>query len=128
MASLSSNSRMAIIPQKKAYELNMCYPLQQFIKQTYTSNLDDYLKSVESLNQLRTEALFKSNRQDKLNKLTRYYDQLTAIESKLPISENQIRIPFKWQDAFDKGSLFGRSNLSNTSNSKHTILSYLSVN
>lgn len=91
----------------------MTYPLQQFIKQTYTANLDDYFKSAESLNQLRNEALFKSSRQEKLNKLMRYYDQLTAIEGKLPISENQIRIPFKWQDAFDKGSLFGRSNLSN---------------
>jgi programmed cell death 6-interacting protein len=42
----------------------------------------------------------------------RYYDQLTAIESKLPISENQIRLAFKWQDAFDRGSIFGRSTLS----------------
>ena len=37
---------------------------------------------------------------------------MTAIDTKLPISENQIRLPFKWQDAFDKGSLFGRSTLS----------------
>ncbi|CAF0778295.1 unnamed protein product [Brachionus calyciflorus] len=111
MASLSPNYRMAIVPQKKTYEINMAYPLQQFIKQTYTSNLDDYLRSAESLNQLRTEALLKSNRQEKLSKLMRYYDQMTAIESKLPISENQIRISFKWQDAFDKGSLFGRSSL-----------------
>ena len=62
---------MVVIPAKKAYELNMCYPLQQFIKQMYTSNLDDYMRSVESLNQLRNEALFKSNRQEKLNKLMR---------------------------------------------------------
>ena len=112
MASLSSNTRMAIVPQKKAYETNMTYPLQQFIKQTYTVNLDDYLRSADSINQLRNEALFKATRQEKLSKLMRYYDQLQAIESKLPISENQIRIQFKWQDAFDKGSLFGRSTLS----------------
>lgn len=111
MVTISTNHRMVIIPHKKAYELNICYPLQQFIKQTYTSNLDDYLRSVDSLNQLRVDALFKSSRQEKLNKLMRYYDQLTAIESKLPISENQIRLAFKWQDAFDRGSLFGRSTL-----------------
>eukprot|EP00106_Octopus_bimaculoides_P008985 XP_014776427.1 PREDICTED: programmed cell death 6-interacting protein-like [Octopus bimaculoides] len=42
----------------------------------------------------------------------RYYDQLVAIENKLPISENQIRILFKWKDAFDKESFFsGRRTL-----------------
>lgn len=67
----SANLRMIIIPFKKAYELDICYPLQQFIKQTYTSNLDDYSRSVDLLNQLRSEALFKSSRQEKLNKLMR---------------------------------------------------------
>lgn len=71
MANLSANYKMVVIPQKKAYEINICYPLQQFIKQTYNTNLDDYLKSVDALNQLRNEALFKSTRQDKLNKLMR---------------------------------------------------------
>lgn len=104
-------SKMIVVPAKKPFELNICYPLKQFIQQTYTTNLDDYLKSVDSLNSLRNDALFKSNRQERLNKLMRYYDQLTAIEAKLPISENQIRLPFKWQDAFDKGSLFGRGSL-----------------
>lgn len=102
---------MIVVPAKKAYELNICHPLKQFIQQTYSTNLDDYLKSVDALNQLRNEALFKSNRQERLNKLLRYFDQLTAIESKLPISESQIRLPFKWQDAFNGGSLFGRGTL-----------------
>jgi programmed cell death 6-interacting protein len=113
MASVSVNNKMVIVPLKKATDVNMVYPIQQFIKQTYTSNLEDYMKSTDALNQLRSDALFKSNRQDKLDKLMRYYDQLTAIEGKLPISESQIRIQFKWHDAFDKGSLFGRSALSN---------------
>lgn len=102
---------MIVVPAKKAHELNICYPLKQFIQQTYTTNLDDYLKSVDALNTLRNDALFRANRQERLGKLMRYYDQLTAIEAKLPISENQIRLPFKWQDAFDKGSLFGRGSL-----------------
>jgi programmed cell death 6-interacting protein len=112
MATVSVNNKMVIVPLKKAFEINMVYPLQQFIKQTYTSNLEDYLKSADALNQLRSDALFKSSRQDKLTKLMRYYDQLTAVEGKLPISESQIRVQFKWNDAFDKGSLFGRSALS----------------
>ena len=115
MYSVSTNSRMIIVPHKKAYELNICHPLQQFIKQFYNSNLDDYYKSADNLNQLRHEALFKTARQEKLNKLMRYYDQLTAIEEKLPISENQIQLSFKWTDAFDKGSIFGYSTLSKSS-------------
>lgn len=47
---------------------------------------------------------------------SRYYDQLHAIEYKLPITENQIRIYFKWQDAFiSGGSLFGSKQKTNGS-------------
>lgn len=36
----------------------------------------------------------------------RYYDQLVAIENKVPITATQNPVSFKWKDAFDKGSLF----------------------
>jgi len=46
----------------------------------------------------------------------RYYDQIHAIEYKLPITENQIRIYFKWQDALvGGGSLFGSKQKTNGS-------------
>lgn len=68
--------------------------------------------------------------------LSRYYDQLCAVEPKFPFSENQVSdrtahlgytysrteelehnaslfpqlcLTFTWKDAFDKGSLFGGS-------------------
>jgi hypothetical protein len=75
MASASSISgvgtKMIVVPQKKPSELNMTDPLKKFIQQTYTTNLEDYLKSVEALNQLRNEALFRATRQEKLSKLMR---------------------------------------------------------
>lgn len=40
-----------------------------------------------------------------LNHRFRYFDQLSALESKIPIHEFQV--PFKYKDAFDKGSIFG---------------------
>ncbi|KAH8023950.1 hypothetical protein HPB51_020213 [Rhipicephalus microplus] len=39
-----------------------------------------------------------------LDIMFRYYDQLTSLESKVP--PNDIQIPFKWKDAFDKGGFF----------------------
>lgn len=42
-----------------------------------------------------------------LELIQRYYDQLCSMESKLPISEEQIRIKFSWQEAFGKGGFFG---------------------
>ena len=41
----------------------------------------------------------------------RYYDEVCALESKIPVHEFQV--PFKYKDAFDLGTIFGgRASLS----------------
>lgn len=104
-------ARMLVVPYKKPSDVNLADPVKKFISQTYTTNLDDYMKSADSLQALRNEALFKTSGKEKLNKMLRYHDQLVAIEAKIPINEVQVRVPFKWTDAFEKG-LFGRGSLS----------------
>ncbi|KHJ42964.1 BRO1-like domain protein [Trichuris suis] len=44
------------------------------------------------------------------NGLKQYYDQLVALEGKLPLTPSQIPVPFKWKEAFER-SLFGKASL-----------------
>ncbi|BFZ06266.1 hypothetical protein BsWGS_09305 [Bradybaena similaris] len=103
------------VPLKKTYELDFTKPLKTFIQNTFTqANPEDYNPALNELNKLRAAVITKSvdKHESALEVLYRYYDQLVAIENKLPIAENQIRVQFKWRDAFDEGSfLSGKRNL-----------------
>ncbi|XP_061411121.1 programmed cell death 6-interacting protein isoform X1 [Lethenteron reissneri] len=98
------------VPLKKSYELDVAKPLSRFILDTYGPG-HDFAKSLEELNALRRSAACRplDKHEASLDLLERYYDQLCAIEPKLPINEGQNPINFTWRDAFDKGSLFGGS-------------------
>ncbi|KAK0059367.1 programmed cell death 6-interacting protein [Biomphalaria pfeifferi] len=95
------------VPLKKTYEVDLVKPLRTFIQNTFTqANSDDYNQALSEFNKLRNTMITKSvdKHESALEVLYRYYDQLVAIENKLPIAENQIRVQFKWRDAFDEGS------------------------
>ncbi|CAL1536222.1 unnamed protein product [Lymnaea stagnalis] len=94
------------VPLKKTYEIDFVKPLRTFIQNTFTqANPDDYHQALSEFNKLRNAMITKSldKHESALEVLYRYYDQLVAIENKLPIAENQIRVQFKWRDAFDEG-------------------------
>ncbi|VDP23834.1 unnamed protein product [Onchocerca flexuosa] len=88
-----------------------------YIENIYLSSNEvssEIKEAVQELNKMRNKACNQTldRHQSALDALTRYYDQLVAIENKIPITPTQNPISFKWKDAFDKGSLFfGRASL-----------------
>lgn len=101
-------------PLKKSYEVDLAGPLRSFISSTYsTSDEATDGEAINEFNKLRSKACVQPlDRHDSsLEILYRYYDQLVAIESKLPLTPTQIPVPFKWKDAFEKGLFGGRASL-----------------
>jgi programmed cell death 6-interacting protein len=95
-------------------------PLQAFITAQYKSDdknpfSEEGTEAVNEFNKLRYKAVIQplDKHDSSLEVLYRYYDQLAAVDAKLPLTPTQIPINFKWKDAFDKGSLFfGKAALS----------------
>ncbi|KAF6206279.1 hypothetical protein GE061_017508 [Apolygus lucorum] len=96
------------VPLKKPSEVDIVKPLQNLIASTYSTadKPEDYSEQILELSKLRTNAIWKAyeKNESSLDLIHRYYDQLHALEAKIPPSE--VQIPFKWKDAFSKGSLF----------------------
>lgn len=82
-------------------------PLKNLIQATYNTGdkTTDYTEPINELSRLRTNAIWKVFEKSSLEVIYSYYDQLVSLESKIPPQE--VQIPFKWKDAFDKGSIFG---------------------
>lgn len=96
------------VPTKKTSEVDLVKPLKNIISSTFSTADQpvDYSDAISEFHRLRVAATKGQERNDaSLDALSRYYDQLRAIESKIPASE--VQVPFKWKDAFDKGSIFG---------------------
>ncbi|VDN50231.1 unnamed protein product [Dracunculus medinensis] len=111
------SSTFLAVPLKATNEVDLVKPLAHYIE-TMCEISDDIKaemkEAVQELNKLRNKACIQplDKHQSALDVVTRYYDQLVAIESKLPITATQNPISFKWKDAFDKGLLFfGRASL-----------------
>ncbi|XP_047531932.1 programmed cell death 6-interacting protein [Vanessa atalanta] len=95
------------VPFKKSSDVDIVKPLKNLIQSTYNTSEtnDDYSDAINELSRLRTNAIWKVFEKSSLDVIYSYYDQLVSLESKIPPQE--VQIPFKWKDAFDKGSLFG---------------------
>ncbi|CAD6194090.1 unnamed protein product [Caenorhabditis auriculariae] len=99
------------VPLKSTNEVDLVKPLTTYIDTVYNTSDDnraEVTEAVQELNKLRSKACCQplDKHQSALDVITRYYDQLVAIENKIVISATQNPVVFKWKDAFDKGSLF----------------------
>ncbi|CAI4231493.1 unnamed protein product [Auanema sp. JU1783] len=102
------------IPQKTTNEVDLATPLASYIDSVYNTNDDnkpEITEAVQELNKLRSRAVVQplDRHQSGLDVITRYYDQLVAIENKIVISPTQNPVVFKWRDAFYKGGLFSKA-------------------
>ncbi|XP_018017189.1 programmed cell death 6-interacting protein-like [Hyalella azteca] len=96
------------IPLKRASDVDVLKPLKNLIISRYQSTeQESFINAVNEFAKLRSNAVGKKldYHENSLELLYRYYDQLVALEGKIPAAE--IQIPFKWKDAFEKGSIFG---------------------
>ncbi|EJD74895.1 apoptosis-linked 2-interacting protein X 1 [Loa loa] len=110
-------SSFLAVPLKHTNEVDLVKPLMSYVENIYQSSSElssEIREAMQELNKMRNKACNQplDKHQSALDVLTRYYDQLVAIENKIPITATQNPINFKWKDAFDKGSLFfGRASL-----------------
>ncbi|XP_037945871.1 programmed cell death 6-interacting protein-like [Teleopsis dalmanni] len=113
-------SKLLGVPLKKPSEVDVVTPLNNLIQGTYSAapaaDKASYSEAVNNFSSQRKTAIWKffEKNEGSLEIVYSYYDQICALETK--ISVNELQIPFKWKDAFDKGSIFGgRISLTHTS-------------
>ncbi|XKL66493.1 hypothetical protein PGB90_009913 [Kerria lacca] len=111
-------SEFLSVPVKKPTDVDLIKPLKNIISSHYNTsdNPDNYTNAIEEFNKLRNQAVWKAYEkyESSLEIIYYYYDELISLDAKL--AGSSLQIPFKWKDAFDKGSLFtGRASLTLTS-------------
>ncbi|XP_033337052.1 programmed cell death 6-interacting protein-like protein AliX [Megalopta genalis] len=101
-------AELIAVPLKKPSDVDVIKPLTNVIKSTYSSagNQKDYTEAIADFSKLRNNALWRAfeKYESCLEVIYSYYDQLCALEGKIPAHE--LQIPFKWKDAFDR-TIFG---------------------
>ncbi|OWR42499.1 putative programmed cell death 6-interacting protein [Danaus plexippus plexippus] len=98
---------LIVVPLKKSSDVDIVKPLKNLIQSTYNTaeTNEDFSDAINELSRLRSYAIWKVFEKSSLDVIYSYYDQLVCLERKIPPQE--VQIPFKWKDAFDKGSIFG---------------------
>lgn len=96
------------VPLKRASDIDVTRALKNWISATFSSSERpiNVTNALDELQKLRQKAIRLNELGEiGLNSVSSYYDQIASLERKIP--SNEVNIPFKWKDAFDRGSLFG---------------------
>nr|XP_023015780.1 programmed cell death 6-interacting protein [Leptinotarsa decemlineata] len=97
------------VPLKKPSDVDIISPLKNLIQSRYSTadKPEDCSEAINEFSKLRSNAIWKAfeKYESSLDIIYGYYDQIVALESKIPPQE--LQVPFKWKDAFDKGNIFG---------------------
>ncbi|KAJ9593455.1 hypothetical protein L9F63_014984 [Diploptera punctata] len=106
-------AELLAVPLKKPSDVDVVKPLKNLISSSYSTadKPQDYSEAINEFSKLRTNAVWRvfEKYESSLEIVYSYYDQLCALEGKIPAHE--VQIPFKWKDAFDKGSIFAVSSI-----------------
>jgi len=97
---------MVCVDTKKTERVEFSRPLLRFISDAFPDLLEDMRTAIEDLSKMRESCVNPERSEKGVDAMIRYYLQLSAMESKLPINENQIHITFTWYDSFYKDSVF----------------------
>lgn len=101
------------VPLKKPSDIDVIKPLENVIKSTQSlaASDKDYMDGIMEFSKLRKNALWRAFEkfESSLELICRYYDQICALEEKIPT--NELQIPFKWKDAFDRTVFGGKLSL-----------------
>ncbi|XP_050298360.1 programmed cell death 6-interacting protein [Anthonomus grandis grandis] len=97
------------VPLKRPSDVDITTPLKNLIQSRYSTadNPENCTEAVNEFSKLRNNAIWKAfeKYESSLDIIYGYYDQLVALEGKIPAQE--LQVPFKWKDAFDRGNIFG---------------------
>ncbi|XP_012281249.1 programmed cell death 6-interacting protein isoform X2 [Orussus abietinus] len=108
LTSVAKMAELIAIPLKKPSDVDVVKPLTNVIKSTYNSagSEKNYSEAINEFSKLRNNALWRAfeKYESSLEVIYSYYDQVCALEGKIPAHE--LQIPFKWKDAFDR-TMFG---------------------
>ncbi|XP_004342921.2 hypothetical protein CAOG_07845 [Capsaspora owczarzaki ATCC 30864] len=91
---------MVGVEPKKTSPVQFAPVLRSFIAANYNENPDNFADALTALDGLRASAAQPERSDAGLTTLKQYCAQLRALQSRFPISENDVRIAFVWYDAF----------------------------